>query len=91
MATFDKTIAWINKTGKSFVSQISDLIEGRDKFCKTIQYASRFLMWATQDKNKELSARFKGLFSNKDSSFHNKIFRWDEECQKVVQTLQEFK
>ena len=35
----NRTVVWFNKT------------EGRDKLCKTIQYASRFLMWAMLQKN----------------------------------------
>jgi hypothetical protein len=39
--TLDRTIAWLNKT------------EGRDKFCKAIQYAARILKHrATLEGNK---------------------------------------
>jgi len=34
----DKTVKWIDKT-----CNITFYIEGRDKFCKAIQYACRFL------------------------------------------------
>ena len=35
--------------------------DGRDKFCKMIQYASRFMMHQTKN-NKETSEMFKNLF-----------------------------
>ena len=62
MATLDKTIKWIDKTGNRSSFNVKKL-EGRDKFCKAIQYASRFLMWASLTQNKQLSDKFKGLFS----------------------------
>ena len=69
MADLDRTIKWINKTGKNLVISstfsliIYSHLEGRDKFCKCIQYGSRFLMWSLQNKDKENSDRFKAMFS----------------------------
>jgi hypothetical protein len=37
--------------------------EGRDKFCKLIQYQTRFWMAQTADSNPELSKQFRGMFS----------------------------
>ena len=49
--TLDRTIAWLNKT------------EGRDKFCKAIQYGARMLKHkAVTEGNKESALRFDGLF-----------------------------
>ena len=33
-----RTVKWIDKTGN-----YRDILDGRDKFCKAIQYACRFL------------------------------------------------
>jgi len=113
----NRTITWINKTGKNIrclpldglifelriISNLLHLffwIEGRDKFCKAIQYASRILKWHFANTgNKEMAARFTGIFSKIMIllPFHNQealmlilnlLSRWNERCQKVVQTFQ---
>ena len=38
-------------------------VEGRDKFCKMIQYASRFIKYNAQGKNENVHKAFDGLFS----------------------------
>lgn len=40
MITLDRTVKWIDKTCNLF-----NILEGRDKFCKAIQYACRFLKY----------------------------------------------
>ena len=37
-------------------------VEGRDKFCKMIQYASRFIKYNAQGKNENVHKAFDGLF-----------------------------
>ena len=37
-------------------------IEGRDKFCKMIQYGSRFIKYQADGKNQDVFNAFKGLF-----------------------------
>ncbi|KAL4493142.1 hypothetical protein ABPG72_003227 [Tetrahymena utriculariae] len=73
----NRTIAWINKT------------EGRDKFCKAIQYASRFLKWHfTNTENKELATRFNGLFNGmKDARKLFRLFKTINEIQKIQELL----
>ena len=41
-------------------------VEGRDKFCKMIQYASRFIKYNAQGKNENVHKAFDGLFSKFD-------------------------
>ena len=48
-------------------------IEGRDKFCKMIQYASRFIKYNAEGKNEVIFLAFKGLFEN--MSVARKLFR----------------
>ena len=36
-------------------------VEGRDKFCKAIQYASRIIKFSQIGKNDKLAAKFGGL------------------------------
>ena len=43
------------------------MVEGRDKFCKAVQYASRFLAYNLKDSNDDLAERFKGLMSKATS------------------------
>jgi len=55
----DKTVNWIDKTCRHQFN-----LEGRDKFCKAIQYASRFLKHRFQQSgNKEAEKKFDALFS----------------------------
>jgi len=69
----NKTINWINKT------------EGRDKFCKSIQYFSRFVKWGLQDKNKELADRFNGLFTSmRDARKLFRLFKSLNEYHKIL-------
>ena len=37
-------------------------VEGRDKFCKMIQYGSRFIKYQADGKNQDVHNAFKGLF-----------------------------
>lgn len=72
----DKTVAWVNKT------------EGRDKFCKAVQYASRFIKWSLDKKNPELSARFHGLFVGmRDARKLFRLFKTLNEYHKILQIL----
>jgi peroxin-11B len=72
----DRTISWINKT------------EGRDKFCKAIQYASRFITWTTLTSNPEVSKRFNGLFVGmRDARKLFRLFKSINEYQKITQLL----
>lgn len=48
-------------------------LEGRDKFCKAIQYASRFIKWYLEGKDDDLKGRFTGLFNGMKSA--RKLFR----------------
>jgi hypothetical protein len=43
----DRTIAMLNGIGKYNIISLTNyvVIEGRDKFCKMIQYASRFIKY----------------------------------------------
>ena len=38
------------------------LLEGRDKFCKMIQYGARFIKFQAQGNNEEVMKAFDGLF-----------------------------
>ena len=70
----NRTIAWINKT------------EGRDKFCKIIQYGSRFLKYNLTDK--KLQARFNGLFTGmRDARKLFRLFKSINEAHKILETL----
>eukprot|EP01015_Nassula_variabilis_P019988 TRINITY_DN3429_c0_g1_i2.p1 TRINITY_DN3429_c0_g1~~TRINITY_DN3429_c0_g1_i2.p1 ORF type:complete len:238 (-),score=16.32 TRINITY_DN3429_c0_g1_i2:68-781(-) len=72
----NKTINWINKT------------EGRDKFCKAIQYASRFLKWYLVTKNKDAAERFEKLFSSmRDARKLFRLFKALNEYHKIQQLL----
>lgn len=53
----DQTIAFLNQTGKHFEHFLTN-IEGRDKFCKAIQYASRIIKYQQSGKNDKLAAKF---------------------------------
>ena len=57
----DETIAFLNQS------------EGRDKFCKVIQYGCRLLMFTQMGKNDKLALKFKGLFEGMRDS--RKLFR----------------
>lgn len=57
--TLERTVKWTDKTG-IFIFYI---LEGRDKFCKAIQYACRFLKFHYEQKGdtqtyKKLDALF---------------------------------
>ena len=47
--------------------------EGRDKFCKMIQYGSRFIKYQAEGRNKTVFDAFNGLFAN--MSVARKLFR----------------
>lgn len=72
--TLDRTIAWLNKT------------EGRDKFCKAIQYAARILKHrATLEGNKESALKFDGLFVGmRNARKLFRLFKSMNEYQKLV-------
>lgn len=58
--SLERTVKWIDKTG-IFIFYI--ILEGRDKFCKAIQYACRFLKFHYDQKGdtqtfKKLDALF---------------------------------
>ena len=57
----DQAVKFINKT------------EGRDKFCKAIQYASRFTAYKLAGQNAEVAARFVGLMNGMKNA--RKLFR----------------
>ena len=58
--SLDRTVKWIDKTGNYLLK-----LEGRDKFCKSIQYACRFLKYrAEQNGNNDAAKKFDALFSN---------------------------
>jgi peroxin-11B len=48
-------------------------LEGRDKFCKAIQYGSRILKWYFEGNNEDLNKRFGGLFEGMKTA--RKLFR----------------
>lgn len=57
----DKTIALFNQT------------EGRDKFCKMIQYGSRIIKYNAEGNNETIHNSFNALFSNMSNA--RKLFR----------------
>merc|ERR1740124_1835283 len=57
----DRTIKMVNET------------EGRDKFCKMIQYLARFLKFQCEGTNEALFEAFNGLFTNMSTA--RKLFR----------------
>ena len=63
--TIDKTIALFNQTGKYSHHSLTiyALTEGRDKFCKMIQYGSRFIKYQADGVNKDIFDSFNALFS----------------------------
>ena len=73
--TLDRTIAWLNKT------------EGRDKFCKAIQYGARMLKHkAVTEGNKESALRFDGLFVGmRNARKLFRLFKSMNEYQKLVE------
>ena len=75
--TLDRTISWLNKT------------EGRDKFCKVIQYASRMMKHkAVAEGNKEAALRFDGLFVGmRNARKLFRLFKSINEYQKLVDIL----
>ena len=74
--SLNQTIQWIDKT------------EGRDKFCKAIQYLCRILKYQTMNSNKELSQRFNGLFVGmRDARKLFRLFKSVNEYQKIVGLL----
>ena len=44
------------------LNDITFLIEGRDKFCKMIQYGSRLIKHQAEGNNEAIFIAFKGLF-----------------------------
>lgn len=75
--TLDRIIAWLNKT------------EGRDKFCKAIQYGARILKHnAVVNGDKELALRFDGLFVGmRNARKLFRLFKTINEYQKLVEIL----
>mmetsp|Transcript_17445 Transcript_17445/g.19600 ORF Transcript_17445/g.19600 Transcript_17445/m.19600 type:complete len:225 (+) Transcript_17445:19-693(+) len=73
----NKLVAFTNKT------------EGRDKFCKAIQYASRYLKWYLEGKdNEDLKGRFTGLFNNmKVARKLFRLFKSVNEYKKIMDIL----
>eukprot|EP00347_Sterkiella_histriomuscorum_P005562 403356134 len=70
----DQTIAFLNQT------------EGRDKFCKAIQYASRIIKYSQAGKNDKLAAKFQGLFEGmRDARKLFRLFKSIVEYQKITQ------
>lgn len=58
--SLERTVKWIDKTGKISPYEI---LEGRDKFCKAIQYACRFLKFHYEQKgDKNTSKKLDALF-----------------------------
>ena len=57
-------------------------LEGRDKFCKAIQYGARIAKWHFDGSNEDLHGRFNGLFNNMKTA--RKLFR-------LFKTLNEYK
>ena len=69
----DQAVKFINKT------------EGRDKFCKAIQYASRFMAYQTKGSNDELHARFAGLMNGmKNARKLFRLFKTFNELHKIL-------
>ena len=75
--SLDRTIKWINKT------------EGRDKFCKAIQYACRFLKYHAEQKgDKDMALKLNGLFSGmRDARKLFRLFKSINEYQKLLEIL----
>ena len=75
----DRTIAYLNQT------------EGRDKFCKCIQYGFRLLMHIQNGRNnKELAQKFKGLFEGmRDARKLFRLFKSLMEYQKIQQLMKQ--
>lgn len=75
--TLDRTVKWLNKT------------EGRDKFCKAIQYACRFLKFHAEAKgNKDAALKFNGLFvAMRDARKLFRLFKSINEYQKLMEIL----
>lgn len=75
--TLDRTIAWLNNT------------DGRDKFCKAIQYGARMLKHkATMESNKEAALKFDGLFVGmRNARKLFRLFKTINEYQKLVEIL----
>jgi len=73
---FDRTVGFFNKT------------EGRDKLCKSIQYASRFIKWSLEKKNPEAALRFNGLFVGmRDARKLFRLLKSVNEYHKILQIL----
>lgn len=63
-------------------------IEGRDKFCKAIQYASRILKFYYEGKDEDLYARFNGLFDHmKNARKLFRLFKTLNEYQKFMEII----
>jgi hypothetical protein len=59
--SLERTVKWIDKTGIFFYL----ILEGRDKFCKAIQYACRFLKFHYEQKgDTQTSKKIEVLFGN---------------------------
>lgn len=72
----DQTISFLNQS------------EGRDKFCKCIQYGSRLIMHSQKGKDDKLALRFKGLFEGmRDARKLFRLFKSLMEYQKIQALL----
>ena len=62
--------------------------EGRDKFCKAVQYASRFLKHTLKDSNPDIAAKAGGLFIGmRDARKLFRLFKTFQEYYKITQLL----
>ena len=69
---------------------ISDVysVEGRDKFCKAIQYGARIVKWHYQDSTTDLFQRFNGLFDHmKNARKLFRLFKSINEYHKIMSIL----
>ena len=74
---------FVNRTAGLFNS-----MDGRDKFCKSIQYLSRLIVYGTKDSNPEVAARFDKTFkAMADARKLFRLFKWVNEYQKIVDML----
>ena len=62
--------------------------DGRDKFCKSVQYLSRLGMFLTKESNPEASKRFEALFKGMaDARKLFRLFKWINEYQTAYEKL----
>ena len=69
-------------------SGLFNSMDGRDKFCKSIQYLSRLIVWGTKGTNPETAEKFDKLFKQMaDARKLFRLFKWVNEYQKIVDML----